>query len=379
MNQTPKGFPSPFALLLRVNFLQMWRQLTQAGTRSGTLSAMVAMFLLFYPLIASGMFWGGLRYISKFPGLGDLLIEHLIFLLFAMLFTLLLFSNVVVGYTNMFRNQETRFLQTLPFSANNIFQWKLVETTIFASWAFLLLIAPLIIAYGIHQKATLDFYLITPFLVALFIILPAIFGCWIAVFMARYLDRSLFQSTAVLLLLSMVYMVKVYLQPEAATEQTLETRVLDLTDRLLAKTQFAQFPFLPSYWLSSTLTNWVDGALALTRFFIAVLTANVLFFGFLGFTETGKYFYRSLSATLSRGSLAGDWSHAVSFAPRMCAQVVLLAWLLPMIDLSALKEYWQAEFKPLAVSYAAQKNNADISTKTLGNWTTNQVLQIESR
>ena len=76
MDQTPKGFPSPFALLLRVNFLQMWRQITQAGTRSGTLSVMVVMFLLFYPLIASGMFWGGLRYISKFPGLGDLLIEH---------------------------------------------------------------------------------------------------------------------------------------------------------------------------------------------------------------------------------------------------------------------------------------------------------------
>ena len=379
MDQSPKGFSSPFVLLLRVNFLQIWRQLTQAGTRSGTLSAMVAMFLLFYPLIASAMFWGGLRYISKFPGLGDLLIEHLIFLLFAMLFTLLLFSNVVVGYTNMFRNQETRFLQTLPFSANNIFQWKLVETTIFASWAFLLLIAPLIIAYGIHQRATLDFYLITPFLVALFIILPAIFGCWIAVFMARYLDRSLFQTTAVLLLVSMVYMVKVYLQPEAATEQTLETRVLDLTDRLLAKTEFAQFPFLPSYWLSSTLTNWVDGARALTQFFIAVLTANVLFFGFLGFTETGKYFYQSLSSTLSRGSLAGDWSHAFSFAPRMCAQVILLAWFLPMIDLSSLKGYWLTEFKPLAVSYAAQKNDIDISTKTLGNWTTNQVLQIEPR
>ena len=171
MDQKPKGFASPFALLLQVNFLQMRRKITHAGTRSGTLSAMVAMFLLFYPLIASGMFWGGLRYISKFPGLGDLLIEHLIFLLFAMLFTLLLFSNVVVGYTNMFRNQETRFLQTLPFSANHIFQWKLVETSIFASWAFLLLIAPLIIAYGIHQKATLGFYLITPFLVILFIIL----------------------------------------------------------------------------------------------------------------------------------------------------------------------------------------------------------------
>ena len=198
--------------------------------------------------------------------------------------------------------------------------------------------------------------MVTPFLVTLFIILPSVFGCWIAVFMARYLDRSLFQTTAVLLLLAIVYMVKVYLQPEAATEQTLETRVLDLTDRLLAKTQFAQFPFLPSYWLSSTLTNWVDGARTLAQFFIGVLTANVLFFGFLGFTSTGKTFYQSLSATLSRGSLAGDWSQAVSFAPRLCAQIILLAWFLPLVNLSSIKDFWHGEFAPLAETYAAQKN-----------------------
>ena len=379
MSDSSQRFPSPFLLLLKVNLLQAWRRVTQAGSRSGTLSFMVAVFLIFYPLIASGLFWAGLRYVSKFPGLGDLLIEHLVFLLFAMLFMLLLFSNVVVGYTNMFRNQETRFLQTLPFSANHIFQWKLVETTVVASWAFLLLIAPLVVAYGIHQKAALGFYLVTPFLVALFIILPAVFGCWIAVFMARYLDRSLFQTTAVLLLLAIVYMVKVYLQPEAATEQTLETRVLDLTDRLLAKTQFAQFPFLPSYWLSSTLTNWVDGARTLAQFFIGVLTANVLFFGFLGFTSTGKTFYQSLSATLSRGSLAGDWSQAVSFAPRLCAQIILLAWFLPLVNLSSIKDFWHGEFAPLAETYAAQKKSPDIASIDLGRWTTNKVAQLEPR
>ena len=146
MSDSSQRFPSPFLLLLKVNLLQAWRRVAQAGSRSGTLSFMVAVFLIFYPLIASGLFWAGLRYVSKFPGLGDLLIEHLVFLLFAMLFMLLLFSNVVVGYTNMFRNQETRFLQTLPFSANHIFQWKLVETTVVASWAFLLLIAPLVVA-----------------------------------------------------------------------------------------------------------------------------------------------------------------------------------------------------------------------------------------
>ena len=383
MDDHRQRFPSPFILLLRVNLLQAVRRVTQAGSKSGLLTVMIGLFLLFYPLIASGMFYAGLRYVSKFPGLGDMLIERLVFLLFAFLFMLLLFSNIVVGYTNMFRNQETRFLQTLPFSANNIFRWKLIETTFVASWAFMLLVAPLLLAYGIFQsqqpghQVGWQYYILTPPLVLMFILLPSIFGCWIAVFMARHLDRSLFQTTAVLLLLALIYMVIVYLQPDAASVQTLETRVVDLTDRLLSKTQFAQFPFLPSYWLSSAITNWVEGAKSLAAFFVLVLVSNVLFFGFLGFTETGKYFYKSLFATLSRGSLAGDWSNAARLIPRLCAQLILLAWFLPIIDFHPLKEHWHQRLAPLTQSYAAQKKSDVIQGQDLGRWVTNQVTQLE--
>ena len=383
MDAPPQKFPSPFSLLLRINALQGWRRLKDAMTQSGLLTVIIVLLLVFYPLIASGMFYAGLRYVSKFPGLGDLLIERLIFLMFAFLFMLLLFSNIVVGYTNMFRNDETRFLRSLPFSADHIFRWKLIETTFVASWAFLVLVAPLLLAFGVFQSQQPGhtvgwmYYLITPVLVMMFIMLPAVAGCWIAVFMARYLDRSLFQATAVLMLIGIVYMVTAYLQPEAATEQALETRVADLTDRMLSKTQFAHFPFLPSYWLSSTLTNWVEGAKSVAGFFGLVLVSNVLFFGFLAFTETGKYFYQSLSSTLSRGSLAGDWSQAVRLAPRLCAQVILLAWFLPYVDFSALKDHWHQKFAPLAEEYAAQKKSAEISSTDLGRWVTNQVAQIE--
>ena len=132
-----------------------------------------------------------------------------------------------------------------------------------ASWAFLVLVAPLLLAYGVFQSGQpghivgWQYYLCTPILIILFIILPGIAGCWAAVFMARYLDRSLFQATAVLILLAIVYLLTAYLQPEAASEQTLEVRVVDLTDRMLSKTQFAHFPFLPSYWLSNSITSCI--------------------------------------------------------------------------------------------------------------------------
>ena len=106
-------------LLLRVHLAQAARRFKEASQRSGFLSVLIVGFLLFYPLLAAGMFYGGLRYVSKFPGLGDLLIERLIFLLFAFLFMLLLFSNVVVGYTNMFKKILLNFKKVsgIPFPA----------------------------------------------------------------------------------------------------------------------------------------------------------------------------------------------------------------------------------------------------------------------
>ena len=41
MSDSSQRFPSPFLLLLKVNLLQAWRRVTQAGSRSGTLSLMV--------------------------------------------------------------------------------------------------------------------------------------------------------------------------------------------------------------------------------------------------------------------------------------------------------------------------------------------------
>lgn len=300
--------PSPLWLLIRVNTLQMFRRMKSTGSQSSLLIGLITLFIAGYALVASALFYNGLRFVSRFPGLGEILIERLIFLLFAFLFVLLLFSNIVISYTNQFRNRETNFLLTLPVSFQTIFRWKLIESTILASWAFLLLIAPLLAAHGLQQRADWHFFIVTPLLIAAFIILPAVFGSWLAVLLARHLDRRLFQLLAVLIAVGSVYLVKVYLQPQVIDEETLETRIMAVMDRLLAKTRFCQCPFLPSYWLSNSVLHWVDGAISTAFFFMLVLVSNVLFFGVISFTKTGCAFYSAVSATQGRTSALGQWS-----------------------------------------------------------------------
>ncbi len=297
----------PLWLLLRINLLQSGRKLLALREQSKLLSALILCFLTGYVTISFALFYRGLQFANQFPGLGEVLVERMMFLLFASLFALLLLSNLVIAYTNLFRNRETAFLLTLPVSTQTIFRWKFIESTLLASWAFLFLVAPLLAAYGLVRDVPWHFYPLTILLLALFLILPAAAGGWLAVTVARFLDRRAFQLGALLVGGLVIVALAFWLRPAQISDEELEMRVLVVLDRLLARTNFAQFPLLPSYWVAAGVQQWAEGALASALFFALVLLSYALLLGSLMFTRTGGYFYRAASAAQSRGSVLGQW------------------------------------------------------------------------
>jgi ABC-2 type transport system permease protein len=283
------------------------RRLRAVGENSRLLTGVIIGFILCYAWFSYWLFYKGLSFVQRFPGLDTLLTERLIYLLFAFLFFLLLLSNLIISYTNFFRNKETIFLLSLPVPRATIFRWKLMESAVLASWAFLFLIAPLLLAYGRTNHAGWHFYLFTMLLVALFIVLPSVFGAFAAVALARFMDRRAFQIALVALAILGLAAAKWWLRPETITDEMLETRVIEVLDRMLAKTRFAQFPLLPSYWLSASVMNYAEGAIRTSAFFAAVLLSNTLFFGFLALSSMGSSFYEASSAVHSRGSIMARW------------------------------------------------------------------------
>src|SRR5437867_4415002 len=147
----PVAVPEPLILLLRVNALSMWRRLKGLRQQSRLLTGVISLFIASYLVISFWLFLVGLRFVAKFPGLGSMLMERLLFLLFAFLFILLLISNLVISYTNLFRNRETSFLLSLPISTGTIFQWKFIESTLLASWTSVFLLAPFLAAHGVPR------------------------------------------------------------------------------------------------------------------------------------------------------------------------------------------------------------------------------------
>jgi ABC-2 type transport system permease protein len=300
--------PFPLTLLVRVNTLQMWRRLMDIRKQSRLLTLVIALFMIGYCALSFWLFLNGLHFVAtKFPGFGTMLLERLLFLLFAFLFVLLILSNLVISYSNFFRNREALALMTLPVSAETIFRWKLIESGILASWAFLFLIAPFLAAYGMTHNVAWHFYPFTILLVGIFIILPSVLGGLVATVAARYMDRRSFQIGALIFVLLVIGLIAWSLRPEKSLEGNTDTRVIELLDKMLTRTKLAEKPWLPSYWLSQSVLQWIEGAVTGAAFFAAVLLSNVLFFGSLAFNFTGGLYYSAASAVQSRGSVFRRW------------------------------------------------------------------------
>jgi len=291
---------SQLLLLLRVNTTHSWRRLLSVREQSRLLTGIISAFMVGYLVLAFELFYHGLQFIAKFPGLGAVLTERLLYTLFAFLFGLLLLSNLIISYTNLFRNRETAFLLSLPVSNQTIFNWKFVESSVLASWAFLFLIAPLLVAFGMVREVPWHFYPLMVLLIGLFIVLPGLFGAALAISIGRHLDRKSFQIMLLLLALVLLAFVAFWWKTNPVDDDLLDKRTLEALDRLLAKTRFTMFPFLPSYWLSSAVLQWAEGIRNNAIFYAAVLLSNTLFFGSIAFTRFGNLFYDTASAVQSR-------------------------------------------------------------------------------
>jgi len=337
-------------LLLRTNALHSWRRLLSVREQSRLLTSIIGIFIAAYLVVAFEMFFHGMKFLAKFPGLGGVLTERLLYTLFAFLFVLLLLSNLIISYTNLFRNRETAFLLTLPVPVQTIFQWKFIESVVLASWAFLFLIAPLLAAFGLVRGVPWHFYPLTVFLIGLFIILPGVFGSALAIGIGRHLDRKNFQIVLIVLAMLFLAFVAFWWQNNPVDDELLDKRTLEALDRLLAKTRFTLFPALPSYWLSAAVLQWAEGITRGALFFMAVLLSHTLFFGSIAFTRFGRLFYDTASAVQSRSGgssrlamlfSSGGAANTVGFLERLFAHVTWLRSDTRALVIKDIRMFWR--------------------------------------
>src|SRR5436190_10434406 len=234
-------------LLLWVEWRSFLARMRTIRKESPLLIFVLGAFVLGYLVIGYVLFNAGLDYLYHFPLVGALLSQRIMFLIFGFFFVMLVFSNLIIGYSTLFKNRETQWLLTLPVRHLNVYRWKFVEALAVSSWALIFLSAPMMAAFGSVHLVTPAFYFRVALLYGPFVVLPALCGSWIILLLVRVLAKPLVKRAVILIAVATVALLVFGLTPISDADAIAQQDVISF-NQLLRHTRLSVNPFLPSAW-----------------------------------------------------------------------------------------------------------------------------------
>ncbi len=298
-------FPAPplstlalFRLLAWVHWRSFIASFRKTRRDSPLLLFILAAFILSYLLVGYWLFFTGLNFLSNFQVVGSLLSQRILFLIFAFFFAMLIFSNLIIGYSTLFKNRETQWLMALPVTHRDVYRWKFLEALVVSSWALIFLSAPMMIAFGRVHGVPPHFYAQIAIVYLPFVVLPALLGSWSIVLLVRVLARRGVKKGALLLagvgVLALIFSIKPVSDADAAAQHELIS-----FGQLLKHTRMSVNPYLPSAWLAQSVLAWSDGLMQRGFFFFCLLLSNALLGLLIGFEGVGRMFFGSWTVAMS--------------------------------------------------------------------------------
>jgi ABC-2 type transport system permease protein len=290
-----------YQLMMAVNLRILRRRIEGMRRQSRLMLTVLGTFILGYWVVGYVLFREGFDFLGRFPGMGNMLIDRMLYMFFAFLFVMLAFSNMVIGYSAIFKGQETQWMLTLPVRHTDVFRCKLIETALLSSWAFLFLSAPLLLAYGQSQQVNVLFYVKAFLLFIPFIAIPASLGLLAILLVVRFVQRRMFQWTLVATATLVIVAALTLMQPENI-EQVPQIQSYGVIEKLMANSRLAVQPFWPSAWVTRGIIAWGEGQESQGIFYFGLLTSNALMAGMVCFMVSRKSFYEGWSLNHSQAS-----------------------------------------------------------------------------
>jgi ABC-2 type transport system permease protein len=298
MNSAMLSTPRLFRLLLWVHWRSLISRLRGVRRESPLLLGVLALFVFGYLGVGYWLFHAGLEFLHGFPLVGNLLSQRILYLIFGFFFVMLVFSNLIIGYSTLFKSRETTWFLSLPLSHRDIYRWKFLEALAVSSWALIFLSAPMMIAYGQVHEVPLGFYLQIAAAYLPFVVLPALAGSWIIVFLVRILARRNVKRAVLFLAVAAILLLAFGIKPVTDADAVSQQESLSF-DQLLRHTRLSVSPFLPSAWLAQSVLSWSEGLTRQGTFFFLLLLSNALMGLLVGFEFVGRFFYGSWSIAIS--------------------------------------------------------------------------------
>jgi ABC-2 type transport system permease protein len=251
----------------------------------------VSSWFFLFIVVGWWLFLKAFRFLHDFP-VGDLLAIRVIALFFLTLFAMLVFSNILVAYSTLYKSKETDFLFSLPMDEQEIFVNRFIETLTYSSWAFLFLGLPLMVSYGVVFELEWYFYPALPLFFIPFVVIAGMLGTIIIVALLRIFPNLGFRSlVAFAAALGLGFAVFLYRSFSVASISELE-----IIDQILSALKTTQSPFFPSHWLNEGVLAAGRGDLRESAFYLCLLLSNALMLMMISLGITRFLYYRGWAA-----------------------------------------------------------------------------------
>ena len=234
-------------------FLRLRATLVWETVRSMVVGSRLRLSLV---VMLSSLFWGALYglFVEAFSFLEALhadVISLLFNAFFSSLMVMLVFSTGILLYGGMYCSPEARLLLTLPVRAETVFAHKFREALWFASWGFVLLGSPMLVAYGVVREAAWPYYaLLLPLMIA-FVTIPAALGGIACLTLVAWMPRL--RIHALSLAVAGCCLLAIWLGWSLVFQSRTDAMSTAWFERAFARLAITEQKLFPSWWLSSGL------------------------------------------------------------------------------------------------------------------------------
>ncbi len=226
------------------------------------------------------MFRHGFDYLVAFGGdltgsargIGSIVLVRMFGVLALAVFVMLVFSNILVAFSTLYRSREVQYLLHTPMTFRTFFIARFIECVAFSSWALAYLGTPLILAFGQTNGAPWFFYVAAAAYFIPYIALPAAMGALITLVLARIFPQLKMRMIVLLSVLAVGILFLYWSRAFTSTrlsEDTFLPALLDMSSQ-------TQSPFLPSYWTSRGLLAAAAGNWRECVFHFLLLASNAM-------------------------------------------------------------------------------------------------------
>lgn len=216
-------------------------------------------FLLF--AVIGLLFWAGAflafyRVLVYFQGIeefGDILANKLLSMIIVTLFSLLLFSSIVVSLSKLYLSRDLTLVHSLPVAHGDIFWARWIESVMDSSWMALFFSMPVFLSYGIVYEAGIFYYLIAVTAMLALLLISSFLSVWVTLISAYLLPagriRSLFVFLGLFLVVALIVAFRIMRPERLVNPESFASLVVYLKEMGTAGS-----PLLPSTWVAESIS-----------------------------------------------------------------------------------------------------------------------------